>query len=64
VSDDDERQERVSRASKAGLARLRADVEPLFARINEYLDSFKTLPECAQRLGNLTELVAELKRGT
>jgi hypothetical protein len=39
ISDDDERQERVTRSSKVQRAQLRRVVEPLLSRIDEYLDS-------------------------
>lgn len=62
VGDDEERAERISRSPKARRAKLRADVEPLLGRIDDYLGSFsEPLPECALRLGYLAELVAELR---
>jgi hypothetical protein len=43
--------------------RLINSVQPLFNEINTYLDSFKEKPlsEVAIQIGNLAELVSELK---
>lgn len=63
ISDDEERQERISRSRKTARAQLRRVVEPLLSRIDEYLDSLEEpRSPCALRLGYLAELVAELRR--
>ena len=62
-SDDTERDEVLARSRRAQRERLCNAVVPLFPQINAYLDSFSgPLPECAIRLGNLAELVAEVQR--
>jgi hypothetical protein len=62
ISDDDLRQQRRRRTSKAVLSELQRDVEPLLEAIDEYLDSLQEpYHECALQLGYLAELVAELR---
>ncbi|MBS1663405.1 MAG: hypothetical protein JST68_20350 [Bacteroidetes bacterium] len=63
ISDDQEREEKVGAATKAQLKKLVATVNPLFGEINAWLDSFKkkSMTNEATLVGNLAELVAELK---
>lgn len=60
-SDDAERSEILARASNARLTRLVNQVEPHFASINRYLDSFQdgALSESAATLGTLAECTTE-----
>lgn len=61
ISDDDERKERLLKASNRTRQNLIAMVAPQFEAINRYLGSFggKPLPEHACMLGALAECVAE-----
>ncbi|MGC4035099.1 MAG: hypothetical protein QM764_03995 [Chitinophagaceae bacterium] len=63
ISDDAERNEKVSQSSKAKLKKLVNTVSPDMQAINKYLDSFKDEPLSyeATLIGNLAELVSELK---
>jgi hypothetical protein len=61
ITDDEERSERLVRASRSVRSLLVKEVEPYFNVINRYLDSFgsKPLPEHAVLLGALAECVSE-----
>ena len=63
IGDDAERQDRVSRASQRRLQSVRSAVEPLLSAIDAYLEECagSTLSPAAIRLGQLAELVAELR---
>jgi hypothetical protein len=63
VSDDGEREQLIEETSKRQKKKLISTVEPLMKEINVFLDSFKNEPlnEEAILLGNLAELVSELK---
>ncbi len=65
ISDDDMRQEMLHQASDAELERLKVQVEPLLARINQFLDSFGTNPLSKEAIliSRLAEAVAELGGG-
>jgi len=66
VSDDSERDELVEGMKKVQIKKIIESVEPYMNDINMYLDSFKEKPlnEEAMLLGNLAELVTELKINT
>jgi hypothetical protein len=61
ISDDEERNERLLKASNRTRRNLIATVAPQFEAINRYLESFRDepLPEHACMLGALAECVAE-----
>jgi hypothetical protein len=61
VSDDSERAALLDEASDGELGELVKAVEPRFAAINQYLDSFddRPMPEAATALGTLAECAAE-----
>lgn len=61
VTDDNDRSEKVSKASSITLNRLVATVKPKFRAINSYLDTFgaNPLPEHAILLGALAECATE-----
>ena len=61
ISDDEERSEKISRASSKTLSRFVQVVSPNFNGINKYLDSFEkdVLPEHAILLGTLAECATE-----
>ena len=62
ISDDEARQERVARSRGTERAEVRRVVQPLLSRIDDYLDSLEEpLSPCALRLGDLAQLVAELR---
>lgn len=63
ISDDSEREELVEKADDKEKQELIKLVAPLLNQIDEFLESFKDqpLPEEAILLGNLAELVSELK---
>lgn len=63
VSDDQERSDLIDKMSTLQQKRLLAFVDPYFPAINDYLGSFQTKPltETVASLGNLAELVSELK---
>lgn len=63
VSDDEERSERLAKASSRTRQKLIATVTPHFKSINHYLDSFgdEPLPEHACMLSALAECAAELQ---
>jgi hypothetical protein len=63
VSDDAERDQLISSMDEVEKEDLIAAVDPLISEIDDYLESFQQLPlsEDAIRLGNLAELVTELK---
>ncbi|MEP6668981.1 MAG: hypothetical protein ABJF10_07515 [Chthoniobacter sp.] len=65
ISDDDERNERLSKASSRTRQKLIATVAPQFKAINRYLGSFRDepLPEHASMLGALAECAAEAQVG-
>jgi hypothetical protein len=62
ISDDVEREEKISKSSKGKLKKLVDIVNPKMEVINNYLDSFKSEPLSyeATLIGNLAELVSEL----
>jgi hypothetical protein len=68
ISDDSDRHERLTRASRAELATLVEAVTPFFGAINQYLDRVGVdPPESALALGALAECAAEAQlilRGT
>jgi hypothetical protein len=63
ICDDNERSDKIGKASSKVLAKLVDTVEPEFSIINTYLDSFtnKPLPEQAILLGALAESASEAK---
>lgn len=63
VADDELRNELLARATTAHLHALVTEVGPLLNRIDSYLASFGTepLPNVAVQLGQLAELVAEVR---
>jgi hypothetical protein len=63
ICDDNERSDKISKASSNALARLVTVLEPEFSVINTYLDSFqnKPLTEQAILLGALAESASEAK---
>jgi hypothetical protein len=64
VSDDSERAALLDEASDAALSELVKTVEPRFAAINQYLDSFDDQPmlEAATALGTLAECTVEAEQ--
>jgi hypothetical protein len=60
-ADDEQRTDRLARASQASLRNLVDQVAPLFAQINSYLDGFRdaALPESALALDALAQCAAE-----
>jgi len=62
ISDDAEREEKISKSSKGKLKKMVDIVNPKMEIINSYLDSFKSEPLSyeATLIGNLAELVSEL----
>jgi hypothetical protein len=66
VSDDDLREQLVEETSERQKKKLINTVYPFINEINEFLDSFKDEPlsEEAILIGNLAELVSELKIAT
>jgi hypothetical protein len=61
VPDDNNRSEKLAKASSKTLTRLVNTVSPYFTKINQYLDSFENrpLPEHAIYLGTLAECATE-----
>lgn len=61
ISDDNDRSEKLSKASSKTLTRLVQAVSPNFNEVNQYLDSFENrpLPEHAILLGTLAECATE-----
>lgn len=62
ISDDEERDEAISQASKEELEQLNKYVNPKMKTINEYLDSFNNgvMTDEAILIGNLAELVTQI----
>ncbi|HWW41549.1 hypothetical protein, partial [Pedobacter sp.] len=63
ISDDVEREQLIEEISDLQKKKLVSTVGPLMKEINDFLDSFKNQPltEEAILIGNLAELVSELK---
>jgi hypothetical protein len=66
ITDDVEREQLIEKTGEKQKKKLISAVDPLMKEINEFLDSFKEQPlsEEAMLLGNLAELVSELKTGS
>ena len=66
LSDDSEREQLIEGMKKKEIKQLIESVDPYMGEINNYLNSFKKQPlsEEATLMGNLAELVTELKMNT